>query len=164
MDTSINTMDLDTCRAIALAQFQSEIFFFEDAFYKGQRSQAFERWEDAETDISFSEWCADNCEAFDIEPHDNNNSDYLVLTDDEADQMWDEYLENYIDDCILPELPEQYRCYFDNESFKDDARTDGRGHSLASYDGVEKEVSIKDMEQESEIDLEQTEFFIYRIN
>jgi predicted GTPase len=58
--------------------------------------------------------------------------EYLVLTDDEADAKWDEELENYIDECILSELPEKYQPYFDRESWKRDAKFDGRGHSLSS--------------------------------
>lgn len=70
--------------------------------------------------------------------------DYLAGTDEEMDYVWDEYLENYIDECILYELPEPYRMYFDRESWKDDARNDGRGHSLNSYDGGELEQKINE--------------------
>lgn len=79
--------------------------------------------------------------------------EYLVLTDEEADQMWDEQLESYIDDCILPQLPEAYRNYFDHEAWKRDARHDGRGHSLSSYDGNEHEEKIDGVW-----------YFIYRTN
>lgn len=68
------------------------------------------------------------------------SSEYLVCTDSEADDLWDEDLENYIDECILHELPEAYRNYFDREDWKSDARMDGRGHSLNRYDGNEYEV------------------------
>jgi hypothetical protein len=66
-------------------------------------------------------------------------SEYLVVNDYEADELWEEDIENFIDDCILPELPEQYQSYFDYEKFKRDAKMDGRGHSLAKYDGMERE-------------------------
>lgn len=69
--------------------------------------------------------------------------DYLVCTDSEADELWDESLENYIEECILPELHKQYRSYFDNEAWKSDAKNDGRGHSLSSYDGNETEITVK---------------------
>lgn len=68
--------------------------------------------------------------------------EYLVLTDAEADEMWDEFLENYIDECILYLLPEAYRNYFDREAWKRDAQHDGRGHSLSGYDGNEHEEKI----------------------
>lgn len=81
--------------------------------------------------------------------------DYLILTDEEAYEKWDEALDNYIDDCILPELPEYYRYYFDRESFKFDAKMDGRGHSLAPYDGEENEEYVEEFRQT---------FYIYRLN
>jgi hypothetical protein len=79
--------------------------------------------------------------------------EYRVMTDDEADEAWDEYLTSYIDDCILPEVPEAFRNYFDEEAWKRDAKFDGRGHSLSPYDGNEHEVKI-DGEW----------FYIYRVN
>jgi hypothetical protein len=80
--------------------------------------------------------------------------EYLVLTDDEADELWDEQLDNYLDECVLPELPESARMYFDRDSWKSDARMDGRGHSIASYDGNEDEVQDEDGNY----------FYIYRTN
>lgn len=65
-------------------------------------------------------------------------NEYLFGTDDEMDKLWDEDLDNCIDECILPEVPEAFKKYFDNEKWKDDARYDGRAHSLARYDGNEE--------------------------
>jgi len=77
-----------------------------------------------------------------------SGKDYMVLTDDEADTLWDEYLENYIDDCL--EIPEHMENYFDREAWKRDVR---RGHSLSSYDG----------EENCQNDSETSEtFYIYR--
>jgi hypothetical protein len=64
---------------------------------------------------------------------------YLVLDDDEADEKWNEALDDFIENVIYPDLPPNYQYYFDEEKWKDDARHDGRGHSLALYDGVEHE-------------------------
>lgn len=64
--------------------------------------------------------------------------EWLVVTDDEADELWDQDLENYIDECILGELPEMAQNYFDREAWKKDARIDGRAHSLNRYDGNEE--------------------------
>ena len=68
--------------------------------------------------------------------------EFMILTETEADDLWDEQLENYIDENILPELPEAYRNYFDCEAWKRDAKFDGRGHTLSSYDGNEYEIFI----------------------
>ena len=81
------------------------------------------------------------------------NQEYLIVNDDDADQLWDEHLDHYIEDCILPEMPEHFRLYFDENKWKQDARIDGRAHSLASYDGDENTVEING-----------TEYYIYRTN
>ncbi len=65
--------------------------------------------------------------------------EYLICDDEEADKAQDEDFDNYLDDCVLPELPENARRYFDTEQWKEDAKHDGRGHSLARYDGHEHE-------------------------
>ena len=78
---------------------------------------------------------------------------HLVLTDSEADDMCEEYLDQYIDDCIIPELPEHAKDYFDRDSWKEDAKMDGRGHCLASYDGEESKETING-----------ETFYIYRVN
>ena len=78
-----------------------------------------------------------------------SNHYYLVVTDNEADFLWDEYLESYIDDCL--EIPPAMESYFDRERWKSDARMDGRGHSLSSYDVHEQSIDIGD-----------TTYYIYR--
>ena len=80
-------------------------------------------------------------------------SKYYVYTDSEADDAWEEALDNYIDEVILPEIPEAYQNYFDEESWKQDARYNGRGHILAGYDGDENEVEVNG-----------TTYYIYRQN
>lgn len=82
-----------------------------------------------------------------------NGEEYLVLTDEEADEREDEYLDQYIEDCILNELPERYRHYFDSEAWKRDARMDGRAHSLSTYDGNEYEQEVNGVT-----------YYIYRTN
>jgi len=79
--------------------------------------------------------------------------EYLVYTDSEADDKWNDELENYIEECILHELPEAYRRYFDNEAWKSDAKQDGRGHSLGRYDGEENKENVLG-----------TTYYIYRKN
>lgn len=72
-------------------------------------------------------------------PH---NGHLLVLTESERDERWNEYLDDYVEEFILDELPEQYRPYFDDEKWKRDARFDGAGVSLASWDHKEHEYQI----------------------
>lgn len=83
------------------------------------------------------------------------SQEYAVATDEEADSAWDASLDNYIEECIQPELDKleigNLSAYikFDEEKWKWDARMDGRGHSLSGYDGDENE---------------EGEFYIYRLN
>jgi hypothetical protein len=68
--------------------------------------------------------------------------EYVVGTDDEADEAWDQALDSYLDDTgLLDSIPENLRNYFDRDAWKRDARHDGRGHALALYDGDELELA-----------------------
>lgn len=82
-----------------------------------------------------------------------SNKEFLVLTDKEADEEEDRQLDNYLEECIYPELPEHLRGYFDDEAWKSDARIDGRGHNISTYDGAEYEEKVND-----------TYYYIYRMN
>lgn len=79
--------------------------------------------------------------------------EWLVVTDDEADQLWDEDLDSYLDECVLGEMPEMAQNYFDREKWKNDARVDGRAHSLNRYDGNEEYETING-----------EDYYIYRQN
>jgi hypothetical protein len=67
--------------------------------------------------------------------------EFAIGTEDEADDAWEDALDAYLEDCIYPELPRSIQNYFDSEKWKRDARYDGRGHCLSSYDGCETEVA-----------------------
>lgn len=82
---------------------------------------------EAKEDISVSTY--DDC------VYEYAGQEYLVCTDEEADEKQDEELENYIDECL--EIPDNIERYFDREAWKSDARNDGRGHCLNPYDGCE---------------------------
>jgi hypothetical protein len=69
-------------------------------------------------------------------------AEYAVGTDAEADEAWDQALDSYLDECgVLDSLPCNLQSYFDRDAWKRDARFDGRGHALASYDGEELELA-----------------------
>lgn len=89
----------------------------------------------------------------DTNEFDINGETILCLTDSEADDRWEDELDKFIEECILSEIPEWVRNYFDEEKWKDDARFDGRGNLMAHYDGYENEI---------EVDYEW--FYIYREN
>ena len=110
-----------------------------------------------------------------------DDEDYLVLTDEEADEAVREEIEEMVwaftpsflsahtgvDEEIFEALAD--RCESNNESFKrmikdfdwfveDAVRCDGRGHFLAGYDHEEHEVTYKS------IDNTETDYYIYRRN
>ena len=82
-----------------------------------------------------------------------DDSNWIVTTDDEADELWEESLNQYLDDCVLPELPESAQYYFNRDDWVSDAKMDGRGHSLSSYDGEEFYQTING-----------TTYYLYRCN
>jgi len=78
---------------------------------------------------------------YDLTIFETPEGEYAVGTDNESDQSWDQSLDSYIDNCLMPEIKDEtLRNYFDFEKWKRDARYDGRGHSLSSYDGNEIEL------------------------
>jgi hypothetical protein len=68
-------------------------------------------------------------------------NEYWVLTDDEADDAFDDYLESCLEDEGI--VPGGNGPYFDREEWKSDAKIDGRGR-LSGYDGAEQEYSTTD--------------------
>jgi len=79
--------------------------------------------------------------------------DYEVMTNEEADERREEELDQYLEDCIYPELDDNVKNYFDDEARKRDARFDWRGHSISMYDGNEEEEEVNG-----------TTYYIYRQN
>ena len=162
---------------LALAQFLGiDVISFNGELYANvtlnqfneESGSNYESIEDIDEDNKpFLNWLQENATLLEDEiqqsTYDENlfeygSEEYLVVTDEEADELWDEDLENYIDDCILHELPENYRQYFDREAWKSDAKYDGRGHSLNRYDGNEYEEIVYNEYGEKE------NYYIYRQN
>lgn len=63
-------------------------------------------------------------------------------TENEVEELCDRVIKDYIEECVLPEIPEPYRDYFDTDGYAYDYLDDGRGRWLSSYDGYEKEISV----------------------
>lgn len=74
---------------------------------------------------------------YDEKQFSSGSAEYLVLTEDEANEAWEESLDIYLDECVYPELSGGLAAYFDEAAWRRDARFDGRGHCLSSYDGSE---------------------------
>ncbi len=58
-----------------------------------------------------------------------------VLTDAEADEAHDAALDAYLDDCVLPELPDIAQRYFDRDAWKRRAYTFGFGWGFFALAG-----------------------------
>lgn len=91
-----------------------------------------------ELDVEPSEIDEERHTCYGLKVYSVGRAEYAVGTDEEADEAWDQALDSYLDDTgILDSIPENLRRYFDRDAWKADARFDGRGHALASYDGDE---------------------------
>ena len=91
--------------------------------------------------ISPDEVTQERYENYGLTVYSADGGEYAIGTDDEADSAWDQSLDSYIEECIIPEIKDEtLKRYFDVESWKSDARYDGRGHCLSSYDGDEIEL------------------------
>jgi hypothetical protein len=162
----------------ALAQhLDIEFFDFDGETYTGATLEDFnevsgsnyEDVEDIDTDDEpFKIWLGLNCTLLEdeivVSSYDDNileyeGAEYLVVNDETADELWEQSLDNYLEECISPEFTGNLSSYFDDEKWKRDARYDGRGHSLSSYDGNENYEDVtNDLTGQTET------FYIYRTN
>ncbi len=187
-------MEQNILRRLALMQHLGEDFFIVMAddteetakAYEGNEEDAREEFradiegtEEPEIEANFEVFCSNNyTEVEELEADDNG--DYLVLTDDEADEKAAEYIKDslwafnasfIIDHSKLPyeaeEMVKNYqadKCESANESIEaliedmdefisDAISADGRGHFMSSYDGNENEEEVGG-----------ETFYIYRLN
>lgn len=170
----VGTLSIDTLRRLALMQHLGENFLIVNGTaYEGNEEESLDEYnnykinleEDESEDkgdiLAFADWVNENRTEVEELGEDDYSVDYRVLTDDEANQAWEESLDSYIEECIQPELDRinegqgnlSYYIKFDEETWKRYAKMDGRGRSLSSYDGHEHEETVFN-----------TTFYIYRIN
>lgn len=178
-------------KKIALMQHLNEDFFIiesedgEVTIYEGNEEEQRELFindiegtEEAEIEANFEIFCINKCTEIDEYDEDDYNNDYLVLTDEEADEKAKEYILDSVwaftpsflssftgfDIEVFEAIQNNGRCESNNnailsmiddeDDFVNDAITaDGRGHFMSSYDGNENEESVNG-----------TTYFIYRIN
>ena len=72
---------------------------------------------------------------------DTDSGEFAVGTEYEAEDAWEEALDSYLDEVVLPDLEGTLANYFDRDAWKRDAKFDGRGHALSCYDGNEVELN-----------------------
>ena len=116
-------------------------------------------------EIVFQQFCQDQSLDYeDFQPEESStglifacgNEEYSVMDEDEAEELFKEMLDNYIDDCVLSQIPDHLRFYFDRDAFVRDVELgDGRGPTMATYDGHEHEYFAPNSN---------TAYYIYRTN
>lgn len=67
-----------------------------------------------------------------------DGEEYVVIPNAMIESVFHDYAEELIDECIINDLPEKYRCYFDYDKFIQDMSFDGYGQ-MSSYDGEDNE-------------------------
>lgn len=104
-------------------------------------------------DVEPSELCEAKYVHYGMRVYELGQQAYAVGDDCEADSAWEDVLDNWFDEIVLPQVPQHLQMYIDRQKWCEDAEADGRGHALSSYDG----------EECSEV-VGGTEWYIYRIN
>lgn len=175
-------------KALALKQYLGDDYFILDGkAYEGTEDEAREDFTplcDNGAEISFSTWCAENL--IEVDEYEENNGDYLVLTDSEADEKAAEYIkdtlwafnasflagETGIDEEVFKAIQANGKCESNNDAIEsciDDMESfveaaisaDGRGHFLAGYDFEENEQTV---EIYPAGDTANQTYYIYRTN
>ena len=186
--TANNELTIEQLKSIALKQHLGEDYFVLDGkVYGGTEDGAKEQFNESLTEFiganedettDFATWCDENLtEVAEYDDSDYNN-DYLVLTDEEADEKAKQYILDSVwafnpsflssftgfDIEVFEAIQNNGRCESNNDAilsmikdeddFVSDAiSADGRGLFLSSYDGCENEETVNG-----------TIFYIYRQN
>jgi len=100
-----------------------------------------EEFDASPSSVERRKWDHYNLDVYTVE-----GTEYAIGTDAEADAAQDAALDSYLDEGCVEGANGPY---FDRDAWKRDAKMDGRGHCLSSYDGNEYDAR---------------EFFIYRVN
>lgn len=188
--TNTDSLTIDILRQLAFMQSEGTDFFIEDGkAYEGNKKELWDEWvkytenlPDAQT---WEEFRDENCP--EVEEFDND--DYLVLTDEEADEKAKEYITESLwaftpsflasmtdfDEEIFQAIADNGKCESNNDTIYNTIQktcgiddfveaaisADGRGHFMSSYDGCENEETVNIPSGEFE---GQNTFYIYRLN
>ena len=138
---SSNSMSVELEKALALKQHLGEEYFvLNGTIFEGTEEEARKDFEGGDEE-DFFEYCFANLTEVE-EYSDLNDNDYLVLTNEEADERLDEYVDYYCTEEIN-QIPSDLQRYFDEDSYKDDVKNDmSRGEAIASYDSYENEEEV----------------------
>ena len=163
-------MDQEKLQALA-NHLEIDYFNHNDTYYVGASQEEYENFEVKELNskedskIAFDEWIDDNYSLLEEEITNEykdyfkyGKEEYLVYTDEEADSAAYDSVYSIWEDCYLTEDIQNSLGFLVNyidlkKATLDSIKIDGRGHTLASYDGEECEEYINS-----------TIYYIYRVN
>lgn len=70
-----------------------------------------------------------------------DGGEYRIINDYIIDQVFEEYMDNYIDENIINQIPQNLQYYFDSEMFINDTKIEHGYSVLATYDNNWYEVN-----------------------
>lgn len=167
-------------KAIALMQFNGDDYFvIGENVYAGNEDEAIGKHAAVKEDYeSFDDFCSNEYDTVDEIDGTDEKDGYIVLTDDEANEMASNYIreslwafnpsflsgETGIDIAVFEAIQSNDKCEGNNDAIEsciDDMdgfiesaiSADGRGHFMSSYDGAENEETVNGIT-----------YYIYRIN
>lgn len=191
----------DQLKTIALLQFNNEPYFIiqddDNAMaFTGDKAELLEEWAEYlktlskdDDRLTFVEWLCDNGNEIEEYDEDDYNKNYMVLTDEEADEKCKEYIidtlwaftpyflaeQTDLDAEVFEAIQSNGKCEGNNDTiynlinklgsiddFVSNAiSADGRSHFMNSYDGHEHEETVNIYPQG---DSANQTFYIYRLN
>lgn len=176
MNTQTNyEISVEMLKALALCQHDGTPYFFCDGkFYEGNEKNFHAEWVEATENLAdaqnWPEFVADNCTEIEETDSDGEKDNYLILTDEEADEKAADYIKDSLwaftpdflaemtdfDPEVFEAIAANGKCKDNNdviyntirktcgiETFVEAAiQADGRGHFMSSYDGEENEETV----------------------
>jgi len=148
------TLSIGLLKRLALMRHEKENFFIHlDA--QGNKIAYEGAKDDAELELSvlpdveknqtnLDKWYSENL--VEVQEYDQNSSRFLVCTQEEANKLVANYLDNYYESEVKPELLNKVgnnAKYFSKSAWKRDVLMNGYGPILATYNGHEYEVSVQ---------------------
>jgi hypothetical protein len=179
INNTANELSIEVLKQLAFMQYEGDPYFiFNGKAYIGDEKKVRDSYNGIKSQYeSFDHYCSDECD--EVEEFDND--DYLVLTDEEADEKAKEYITDSLwafnpsflanmtdfDEEIFQAIADNGKCESNNDviyntiqktcginDFVEAAvQADGRGHFMSSYDGNENEETVQG-----------ETFYIYRQN
>jgi hypothetical protein len=129
-EQNYSNLSIELKKALALRKFKDVDFFvYGENAYEGTMEDAQSQFDalEEEEKQDFQQFLDDEFTAIEgIDGDEYAEIDgevYLVLTDSEADDVWEDRLDSYLEECIYPELTGSLKNYFDDYKWKEDRKS-----------------------------------------